>query len=216
MRRLAGLPGWLLLGVWLAVPTVAVVLVALSLGADEQPDAGPVVPGLGAPDLDVQAVELQRQRKAAGISDCPEPSSLRPAGTELPSVRLPCLGDAGSVALSALGGPLVLNVWAQSCGPCREEMPVLQRLHATDKVTVLGVDFQDLQPGLALELAEDSGVTYPSVADVEGDLKAPLRLTSLPTTLFVDDGRVVATVRGAFDSYDDLAAAVTRHLEVRW
>jgi thiol-disulfide isomerase/thioredoxin len=222
MRRLAGLPGWLLLGVWLAVPAVAVVLVVGSLGGNDDepgtdPGADPVVPGLGAADLDVQAADLQRQRQRAGIADCPPPSSVRPAGSELPSIRLPCLGDAGSLDLSTLDGPLVLNVWAQSCGPCREEMPELQRLHAaTDEVRVLGIDFQDLQPALALELAEDSGVTYPSVADVEGELKSPLRVTALPTTLFVDDGRVVATVRGAFDSYDELAAAVTEHLEVRW
>jgi cytochrome c biogenesis protein CcmG, thiol:disulfide interchange protein DsbE len=215
VRRVAGLPGWLLLAVWLAVPAVAVALVVGSLTGEPEKSAAPQVPGLGAPDVDVQSAELRRQRQAAGIADCPEPSRRPPSEADLPSLVLPCLGDPGSVDLSTLGGPLVLNVWAQSCGPCREEMPLLQRLHAqADGVTVLGIDFQDLQPGLALELAEDSGITYPSVADVEGGLKVPLRITGLPTTMFVDDGRVVAIDRGAYSSYAELTSSVTRHLGV--
>ena len=217
MRRLAGLPGWLLLAVWLVVPAVAVALVVLSLSSDpEEQAAAPHVPGLGAPDVDVQAPELRRQREAAGIADCPRPSRRPPADPDLPSLALPCLGDSGSVDLATLDGPLVLNVWAQSCGPCRDEMPLLQRLHAEtdDEVTVLGIDFQDLQPEMALELAEDSGVTYPSVADVEGGLKVPLRITGLPTTLFVDEGQVVGSDRGAYSSYADLTSAVSRHLGV--
>jgi thiol-disulfide isomerase/thioredoxin len=215
VRRLAGLPGWLLLAVWLAVPAVAVALVVLSRSDDPERAAAPQVPGLGAADVDVQAPELRRLRQAAGIADCPEPSRRPPADPDLPALVLPCLGDSASVDLSTLNGPLVLNVWAQSCAPCREEMPLLQRLHAeTDGITVLGIDFQDLQPGMALELAEDSGITYPSVADVEGGLKVPLRITGLPTTLFVDEGQVVATDRGAYSSYADLTAAVARHLGV--
>jgi hypothetical protein len=65
-------------------------------------------------------------------------------------------------------------------------------------------------------LAEATGTTYPSVADVDGELKAPLRLTGLPTTLFVDaDGRVVATERRAFSSYADVVAVVEDKLRLR-
>jgi thiol-disulfide isomerase/thioredoxin len=206
--------------VWVVVPVLAVALVVVSLtGDDDEPSAREVL-GLGTAEVDVQTPELQRQRKAAGIADCPAPSraaSSRAAGPGLPAITLPCLGDDASVDLSTLRGPLVLNLWAQSCGPCRDEMPLLQRLHeATDKVTVLGVDFQDLQPGMALALADATGTTYPSVADVDGELKAPLRLTGLPTTLFVDaDGRVVATERRAFSSYADVVAVVEDKLRLR-
>ena len=217
MRRLVGLPGWLLVALWLAVPAVAIALVVVSItGDDDEPAAGGVL-GLGSADVDVQSPELQRQRVAAGVADCPAPASTPPDDPALPAMTLPCLGGDGGVDLSDLSGPLVLNLWAQSCGPCRDEMPVLQRLHSsTSAVTVLGVDFQDLQPGKALDLAEASGATYPSVADVDGDLQAPLRVTGLPTTLFVDAaGRVVATERRAFTSYAELSAAVEKHLGVR-
>ena len=220
MSPLRRLPGWLLVAVWVAVPVLAITLVAVSLtGDDDEPSAREVL-GLGTAEVDVQTPELQRQRKAAGIVDCPAPSraaSSRAADPGLPAITLPCLGDAASVDLSALRGPLVLNLWAQSCGPCRDEMPLLQRLHeATDELTVLGVDFQDLQPGMALALADATGTTYPSVADVDGELKAPLRLTGLPTTLFVNaNGRIVATERRAFSSYADVVAVVEDELGLR-
>jgi len=220
MRRLSGVPGWLLLAVWIAVPLLAVALVVTShAGGGDEPSAREVL-GLGTADVDVQTRELQRQREAAGIADCPAPSAgLARAGdgSGLPPITLPCLGDGASVELSSLRGPLVLNLWAQSCGPCRDEMPLLQRLHeASDEVTVLGVDFQDLQPGMALALADATGTTYPSLADVEGELKAPLRLTGLPTTLFVDtDGTIVGTERRAFTSYADVVDVVEDQLGLR-
>lgn len=219
MSLLSRLPGWLLVAVWVVVPVLAITLVAASLTGDDEPSAREVL-GLGTAEVDVQTPELQRQRKAAGIVDCPAPSraaSSRAAGPGLPAITLPCLGDDVSVDLSTLRGPLVLNLWAQSCAPCRDEMPLLQRLHeSTDRVTVLGVDFQDLQPGMALALADATGTTYPSVADVDGELKAPLRLTGLPTTLFVDaKGEVVATERRAFSSYADVVAVVEDELRLR-
>lgn len=222
MSQLSRLPGWLLLAVWVLVPVMAITLVVVSLtGDDDDPSAREVL-GLGTAEVDVQTPELQRQRKAAGIVDCPAPARAASSRAEaddpgLPAITLPCLGDDDSVDLSTLRGPLVLNLWAQSCEPCRDEMPLLQRLHeTTDKVTVLGVDFQDLQPGMALALAEATGTTYPSVADVDGELKAPLRLTGLPTTLLVDaDGRIVATERRAFSSYADVVAVVEDELRLR-
>jgi thiol-disulfide isomerase/thioredoxin len=184
-------------------------------GDDDDIPGGARVGPLSA-GVDVQTAELQGRREAAGIADCPGPSQAPPDDPALPAVSLPCLGGDNDVDLSTLAGPLVLNVWAQSCRPCRDEMPLFQRLHtSTDQVSVLGIDFIDLRPDKALDLAEASGVTYPSVADVEGELRSPLRLTNLPTTLFVDsDGQIVTTELGEFSSYADLTGAVERHLGV--
>lgn len=133
----------------------------------------------------------------------------------LPAVTLPCLGGGAFINLAGLRGPLVVNVWASWCGPCRTELPHFARLHARG-VDVLGIDFQEPRPDRAIELAADSGVGYPSVADVDGRLRAPLRISALPTTLFVDGrGKVTATLAQQFDSYAELAAAVESHLGVQ-
>ena len=92
---------------------------------------------------------------------------------------------------------MVVNLWASWCGPCRKEMPVLQAFHEQhgDRVPVLGIDYHDPQTAAALELAKDTGVTYPLLADPQGALErrdAVPRLAGLPFLALVDaEGRVV-------------------------
>ena len=136
----------------------------------------------------------------------------------LPEITLPCLGGGEDVTLSSLRGPLVVNLWASWCGPCREELPYYQRLHEQGKgqVDVLGINYQDVMPGQALALAKETGVTYPSVADPGGEVRAPFRVRGLPGLLLVDeDGKVVYREFVVIESYDQLADLVQEHLGVR-
>ena len=132
---------------------------------------------------------------ARGVQPC---SKLVTAGTEasgerLPTLSLPCLTGGPAVNLSELGGrPVVINLWATWCGPCREEMPVLQAAHRRygDGVNFLGVVTKD-DPGRAGAFLEEVGVTYPQVVDVDGQLLAHLRTPGLPVTIVLDRaGRV--------------------------
>lgn len=203
-QRLAALAGTLLLA-------------ALPAGCGDEASApgSPLV--AGPTGVDVDNAQLRDQRAAAGIATCPRPAGTAgdPVDGGLPAVILPCLGGGPDVDLAALRGPLVVNLWAQWCEPCRRELPYFARLHDSG-VEVLGVDFQDPLPSDALSLAEASGVRYPSVADVDGDLRAPLRVAGLPVTVFVDErGEATATLAQEFTSYDQLASAVEEHLGVR-
>ena len=71
--------------------------------------------------------DLAAMKKAAGIADCPRSDpgvAAVPSG--LPDVVLPCLGGGREVRLAGLRGkPMMINVWAQWCEPCREEAPYL-------------------------------------------------------------------------------------------
>ena len=75
-------------------------------------------------------------------------------------------------------------------------MPILQSFHEQygDRVAVLGVDYEDPQTVAAMELVADTGVTYPLLADPQGDLRgadALPGLRGLPFLALVDeDGRV--------------------------
>jgi len=229
----------------LLAQTGCVAVVALAGCADADPTAGPdtvssseprpaggqqAAPGAAGPQVDT--LGLRAARREAGIPGCgsisgdsggtggttdsgTDETTPTPAPDGLPDVTLPCLGGGTDVALASLRGPLVVNFWASWCEPCRAELSYFAELDRAG-VDVLGVNVQEPQPDRALVLAADSGVRYPSVADVDSLLRAPLRLSALPTTLLVDeDGAVVATLVQEFGSYEELVEAVEDNLGVR-
>lgn len=171
-----------------------------------------------APSVAVDAA-LVTQREQAGIEDCPlTPASAEPVPGGLPDLLLGCLGSGRQVNLAGLrGSPMVINFWAQWCGPCRAEAPSLaqfaQRAHG--KVAVLGVDYSDPDPSLALAFAQQSGWTYPHVTDPLRQTAGPIRFTGIPVTIFVDaQGRIVYRTVGAVASVDQLVEATHAYLGV--
>jgi thiol-disulfide isomerase/thioredoxin len=111
------------------------------------------------------------------------------------------------------GRPLVLNVWASWCVPCRKEMPAFQSVYqrARGVVGFLGVDYLD-EVDAARRLAADTGVTYPLAADPKGSEVAKFGVTALPTTLFLSaDGVLRGRRFGELDA-DRLRAAIRSYL----
>ncbi|MGZ4438672.1 MAG: TlpA family protein disulfide reductase [Nocardioides sp.] len=165
----------------------------------------------------VDTPALRSAKKAAGVRDC-TPTTAPAASSGLPDYTLPCLGGGPAVRLSGLRGPLVVNLFAQWCGPCRSEMPYYQQLAQKGRgtVKVLGIDYLDTQPGLALELVRRTGVTYPLLADPAGSLRRDLHVLGLPGIVLIDkDGNLVGppTYR-VFRSYAELRTLVSAKLGV--
>ncbi len=176
---------------WSAVVVAVAVGVALSACATDRPAA----PGAASTEL-----------PPIGTDACPTPEELLPAdragveGKRLPDLTLDCLGHPGAVSLRALGGrPTVVNLWASWCGPCRNEMPVFQRVHqqAGDRLRVIGVNTQDYNETAARRTIQSTGIGYAVLSDPEGRLRAGVGAVGMPTTLFVDGtGRLVHTELG--------------------
>jgi thiol-disulfide isomerase/thioredoxin len=128
--------------------------------------------------------------------DRPEPVSLK--GTTLDGQEL----DVTSLR----GKPVVVNVWASWCPPCREEAKDLQAAHTqlegAGKAAFVGINYRD-DPDGARAFIRSKGITYPSLVD-DGDgslllaLRGAVSPSSLPTTLVLDgQGRIAARVSGA-------------------
>lgn len=203
---------------------VAVVVLALLLAGCSDVDTSGGKPTFGGGSLDggdPQSASVRSAVQDAGVRPCSD-LPLADAGAEgdgaLPALELPCLGGDGSVDLSRLRGPAVVNFWASNCKPCREELPLLARLDRDtgDRLTVVGLDVRDADPDAAVALARRSGVTYPQLSDPTFRTRGAFRVLGLPQTVFVDaQGRMVATERVPYTSYADLTGAVRRHLEVQ-
>jgi thiol-disulfide isomerase/thioredoxin len=114
------------------------------------------------------------------------PSAAAPAA-DLPNLSLPCFTGGEQVALAGVRGPAVINFWASWCGPCRTELPVMQRLadRASGRLTVLGVDTGDSRDAGA-SFAADKRVTMPTLVDADRKLFVALAGRTLPMTVFID------------------------------
>jgi peroxiredoxin len=102
-----------------------------------------------------------------------------------------------SVSLRELQGqPVVLNFWATWCGPCRAEMPELQRLHerlAPAGVVVLGVN-QGEGPGAVAAYREELGVDFPTAMDQRLGVSRMYGVNSIPKTFFIDRDGVIRSI----------------------
>ena len=136
----------------------------------------------------------------------------------LPDLLLGCLGSGRQLNLAALRGtPMVVNIWAQWCAPCRLEAPFLKEFaaRAGDDVLVLGIDYADPDPALALEFAAMAGWTYPHATDPLKRTAGPLRFQGIPITLYVDaDGRIAYREVGGITSTQQLVDGAQEHLGV--
>ena len=111
-------------------------------------------------------------------------------GAQAPDFRLPDL-DGEMVRLRDLRGQnVLLNFWATWCGPCRDEMPVIQARYNHGGFAVLAVDFGESRQQVAGFLAQ-IGVELPVALDADGRVQELYRVRGYPTTFFIDRRGVI-------------------------
>jgi peroxiredoxin len=108
--------------------------------------------------------------------------------------------DGTNLRLTELRGQVVLiNFWASWCGPCRQEMPVLDRLHQRYKdtgFTVLGINVEG-EAAPARAITDKTGVTFPVLIDADQKISKLYDLKAMPSTVIVDrDGKIRFVHRG--------------------
>ena len=145
----------------------------------------------------------------------PVPGAVR-VGDAAPDFELPTL-DGGTVRLSDFRGtPVVLNLWASYCNPCRAEFPLLRDADraADGDYVVLGVDTEDIRSD-AVDFAEDERATWVNAFDPDGVVKEQYGARGLPYTYFIDaEGTVqglVISELGADDLDTQLAELTGPH-----
>lgn len=113
-------------------------------------------------------------------------------GMTAPAVRMP-LVTGGEMDLGKLRGhDVLLNLWATWCGPCRREMPALERLarEQTGRLVVIAVDQGEAQT-TARAFAKRFGVSFAVAADPEQLLGTQLHLAGMPSSFFIDKNGVI-------------------------
>jgi thiol-disulfide isomerase/thioredoxin len=113
--------------------------------------------------------------------------AVAPAG---PAPAFQLTSMAGKpISLDSLKGQVVMiNFWASWCGPCREEMPILEKLYSKYKpmgFTMIGVNVEP-DSKLAAEWLKATPVTFPILFDTKSEVSKLYQVSSMPSTVIVD------------------------------
>ncbi len=120
------------------------------------------------------------------------------AGLLAPDFELQTL-DGASIRLSDLRGqPVIVNVWASWCPPCKREMPAFQRVYQEYEsrgLVILAVDAiqQDNLEDVRL-FVSNNALTFPILLDERSEVLSLYQISAFPSTFFVDPQGVIRKV----------------------
>ena len=121
-------------------------------------------------------------------------------GGQLHEARMFSVSGSPRMLSSFRGKPLIINVWASWCGPCRQEMNSLQQLSKIDlrkQFNVIGISIDD-DAIAATEFVSKAELTFDNFVDHKLVLETMLGANTVPLTLLVDaNGRVLSRIRGS-------------------
>jgi peroxiredoxin len=124
--------------------------------------------------------------------------------------------DGQKLRLGEQRGRVVLvNFWATWCGPCRQEMPHLNKLYEKYKSSgfvLLGVNVDD-DTRQAAGVADKLGVKFPVLPDADKRVSRQYDLSAMPSTVLIDrDGKVRYLHRGYQNGYENTYERQIREL----
>ena len=156
------------------------------------------------------------------------PASKKPAKTTTAATSTVAHTDVGDVMpeyaaayldgkpfqlASEKGNVVFVKVWATWCGPCRMEIPELQKLHdkyGSRGFKVVGVSVDDSGVDGVKQFVKEQKIGYPIVIDAEGKLANLLQTTVLPTSIILDrKGKIVWRQVGALMPNDIASVEAT-------
>lgn len=136
----------------------------------------------------------------------PPPAPLRVnVGAAFPELKFTTLSGEPASTQQFAGKALIVNIWATWCGPCRRELPSLQRLANTldpQRFVVLGVSI-DGDDHLLREFLIDRKVTFPNFHDANMSVaRDVLGLRAYPSTFLVSTDGIVRRVVERAEAWD--------------
>jgi thiol-disulfide isomerase/thioredoxin len=110
------------------------------------------------------------------------------------------IGDDNVRLAEQLGEVVILNFWATWCGPCRQEMPLLDEIYSKYRragLVLLSINIdEDIEE--AGEMAKTLGVSYPVLLDTRNEVAKAYQLDTLPLTVLIDREGMVRYVSEGF------------------
>ena len=116
-------------------------------------------------------------------------------GVEAPDFNAVNLVTGDSVTLADYRGEVVLlNLWATWCGPCRWEMPSMERLYqelGPAGLRIVAVSVDQVSGDQVMEFVNELGLTFDILHDRSGQIEIDYQATGLPETVIIDRQGVI-------------------------
>jgi peroxiredoxin len=143
------------------------------------------------------------------------PAAATDGAVPAPAFTLASRGG-GQVSLADLKGQVVMiNFWATWCGPCRQEMPLLQQIHAKYEplgFTMLGVNVEP-DSAAAQSWLKGMPVSFPILFDRQSAVSSSFGVEAMPSSVLIDrEGRVRHVHRGYKPGDEAVYADLVRSL----
>jgi len=112
------------------------------------------------------------------------------------------------------GTPTVLNFWSSNCAACVAEMPEFEEVaqEVAGRVNFVGMNRDDTRD-FALQLAEETGVTYPLAEDIDSKMFISFRAFAMPTTVFLNEANEVTFVWQGVLTGEELLILIDKPLQ---
>jgi thiol-disulfide isomerase/thioredoxin len=135
-------------------------------------------------------------------------------------LEMPCLDGSSMINFHSIRGPIIINVWGSWCEGCREEMPYLVDLYATEtfksgKIKLLGIDVEESTLEAGPNFIKSHSMTWPHLLDIDSKSKFVFGM-GVPVTWFIDaNGDVVYKHIGAYRAKKELYDQVEKYFKVK-
>jgi len=135
------------------------------------------------------------------VSGCSSPSAQ--VGERAPDFQLSNL-EGQPISLSDFrGNPILLNFWATWCGPCRQEMPLIQGIfeeQTNENLVILAVNIGENSAAVK-NFMQSGNYSFPVLLDTDQDVALEYNVRAIPTTFFIDKDGIIQVIKmGAFSN----------------
>ncbi|HLQ73611.1 MAG TPA: TlpA disulfide reductase family protein [Bacillota bacterium] len=131
-------------------------------------------------------------------------------GNTPPDFELETLDGETAKLSDFVGEKVIVNFWASWCGPCRAEIPDMQKLYETHDVEILAVNLTETETNTdnITEFVDEFGMTFPVLLDESSVAATLYQIKPIPTTYLIDsNGKVHNKAFGALN-YEQMVQQV--------
>ncbi|ALX50537.1 cytochrome C biogenesis protein [Lentibacillus amyloliquefaciens] len=142
-----------------------------------------------------EEAQTPKQQNSDGAGIVPPNQTGIEEGQYAPDFKVETLSGDTFQLSDLRGQKVIMNFWASWCGPCKDEMPEMQKFYEEygDKVEVVAVNLTGNDSGVKAveEYVNKNGYTYPVPLDKDSKIQEQYDIYNIPTTYFIGtDGKV--------------------------